>query len=139
MPPVIVHVDVSDINDIFEGMAQRVEAYPMALISEGLATAVDDLIQAEGDGQWAPLSPNTLRRRPRRKGGMLLQDYGLLADIQTREGGDWAEAWSPAPYAGFHITGTEWMPERDWTDIPMASVLEQFTEDILDDAVGGMN
>lgn len=135
MSMVRVDVDMSDVKAILGDLERRVCAFPMHLIAEGLSGAIEDEIYSEADGTWEPLSPATLKRRPRRIGGMLLQDRGLLANIQVAEGPDWAEAASPAPYAGFHITGTENMPARDWTDINMESVLEQFAEDVLEYAV----
>lgn len=131
----MVNVDLSDLNVVIGGIERRVDTFPMSLISEGLANAIDEHIQSEGEGEWDPLSPTTLALRPRRIGGMLLQDRGLLGNIQTTEGPDWAEAASPAPYAGFHITGTKHMVARDWTDIDLEMVLEQFAEEVLEYAV----
>ena len=132
---VIVDVDLSDIQTIFHGIERRVRTFPMSILAEGLSNAIEEEIESEGQGSWERLSPNTLKRRPRRVGGKLLQDRGLLANIQSAEGPDWAEAASPAPYAGFHVTGTKWMPPRDWTDVNMDSVLEQFVEEVLEYAV----
>ena len=88
---------------------------------------------ASGSGSSCPIAlpPGNLQHQC----GKLLQDRGLLANIQSAEGPDWAEAASPAPYAGFHVTGTKWMPPRDWTDVNMDSVLEQFVEEVLEYAV----
>ena len=131
----ITRIDVSDVIRLLEDIGHEVETYPMELIAEGLVGAVDDVIASEGGGEWEPLSPNTLKRRPRRIGGQLLQDRGLLANIQPAHGPDWAEAASPAPYGGFHITGTRFMPARDWTDIDLDTVMEAFLDQIMHEAV----
>jgi hypothetical protein len=135
MPQKIVHIDVSDVIRLLEDIGHEVETYPMDLIAAGLVGAVDDVITTEGSGSWEPLSPSTLRRRPRRAGGSLLQDRGFLADIMTAHGPDWAEAASLATYAGFHVTGTKHMPARDWTDIDLETVLDEFTDQIMEEAV----
>jgi hypothetical protein len=135
METVKVNVDVSEITDWLMQYDEAIASIPMPVIGELLAGAVEDTIQSEGFGGWEPLSPNTLKLRPRRIGGQLLQDRGLLADIQTRDGYNWAEAWSPAPYAGFHITGTEHMDARDWTDINWAELLNSVEEFVMDRVV----
>ena len=135
MSQVVVKVDMTDFVRELEDVAHDVETFPMELVAEGLVGAIDDQIDSEGRGEWKPLSPNTIRRRPRRRFGTLLQDRGLLANVQPTHGTDWAEVASPAPYAGFHITGTEFMPARDWTDIDLDDVMEGFTEQIMEAAL----
>jgi hypothetical protein len=135
MNRVIVNVDMTDVIRELEDIVHDVETYPMELIAEGLVGAIDDEIESEGKGQWEPLSPNTIKRRPKRRFGALLQDIGPLANIQPAHGPDWAEAASSAPYAGFHITGTEHMPKRDWTDIDLDYVMEGFIDEIMEQAV----
>jgi phage gpG-like protein len=135
MTDIVVRVDMSDVIHELEDMGHELETYPMELIAEGLVGAVDDLIQSEGNGEWQPLSPNTLKRRPRRIGGKLLQDRGFLANIQPSHGDNWAEARSPAPYAGFHITGTKHMDARDWTAVDLNDVMETFLDQVMEEAV----
>jgi phage gpG-like protein len=126
---------MSDVIRELNDMGHDIETFPMELLAEGLIGAVDDLINSEGNHEWEPLSPNTLKRRPRRRGGQLLLDRGLLANIQPAHGPDWAEAASPAPYAGWHITGTKYLPARDWTAIDLDAVMEGFLDQIMEDAV----
>ena len=135
--PAITRIDVTDVVRLLEDIGHDVETFPMDLIAAGLVGAVDDVIETEGSGSWEPLASSTLRRRPRRVGGSLLQDRGLLANIQPSHGPDWAQVESPAPYSGFHITGTKFMPARDWTDIDLETVMDEFIDQIMDEAVHG--
>lgn len=116
--------------------ARRLNGMPMDILAEGLITAVDDLIQNEGNGQWPDLAPSTLRRHPRRRGGSLLQDTGQLANIQQAAGSpgpDWVEVASPAPYAIYHVSqGTRRViPLRDFLDIDFATVLDDIAVDVM--------
>lgn len=128
-----VHFDMKDLQRVLGESIRHLKAIPMDVVAETLATAIDDEIQTEGRGRWADFSLATLKRHPKRSGGMLLQDTGLLANIQTREGNDWAEAISPAPYAGWHVTGTKNMPARNFLDIRLDQVLEEIAEFIVDE------
>jgi phage gpG-like protein len=126
----------------FEGNARAV---PMAVIGETFATAMDDLIQSEGDGNWDPFSPVTLRVHPRRRGGKLLQDTGLLANFQIGTGPNWIDILSPAPYARYQQEGTrrtrgmvysdDGIPARDFTDIDMDAALAESADLVLQELV----
>ena len=70
---------------------------------------------------WPPLAPSTLRRRPGKAGGPILQSTGALLRSLTAPGAaghvEQLEAQSLAigtslPYALFHQTGTRRMPAR---------------------------
>jgi phage gpG-like protein len=119
-----VTVDMKGMVRVLHGFSQRLQGLPMSVVGESISTSVLDYLQSEGNGSWEPLSPATLRRRPRRRGGQLLQDRGQLKAFQVWTGPDWVEVRSPAPYAGFHVTGTRNMPQRDFTDIDLGQSLE---------------
>lgn len=135
MEMVRTEFDMSGIDSVLNQMGKRVESFPMEILATGLEGAVDDVIQSEGFGEWMPLSQATIRINPKRKGGKLLQDTGQLGNMQPSFGADYAEVTSPAPYAGYHIEGTRWMPARDWTAVDMDTVLEEFTMMVLNGAV----
>lgn len=132
MGDVEIRVDFSDLNAVLAGYVRRSNNIDTSVISQILATAIDDVIQSQGaagtQGAWDEFSPTTLDIHPRRIGGMLLQDTGILANIQTSEGGFWGMAASPAEYAHWHVTGTGNMPERDF----LAVELEQVSDEIAD-------
>jgi phage gpG-like protein len=130
-----VEFDMQDLIDKLDYYKVKAESFPMSLISEGLVEAIDDEIQSEGQGTWDPFATSTLIRHPRRVGGTLLQDTGLLANIQADEGTDWAEAYSPAPYAKWHVGGTSKMPKRNFLDINLDDVLEQMAEVLVHEVV----
>lgn len=142
MPFADVHFDVTELERELRKLGQDVENIPLSIITEGLITAIDDEIQSEGQGQWPALSDVTLALHPKRIGGRLLQDLGELANLQATEGPDWVEVASPAPYASFHVTGTEQMnifqtyaphkmPARNFLDIDIERVLNEAAEAIL--------
>jgi len=130
-----VQFDMRDLEKALGEYTRKIKAVPMNVVAEMLATAIDDEIQSEGRGSWPGFSPNTIKRHPRRAGGSLLQDTGLLANIQKSEGNDWAQATSPAPYAGFHVTGTKNMPARNFLDLNMGEILEEIAAYIADEIV----
>jgi len=121
----------SDLEGRLLGYIRRENQLSMKVIAQGIITAVDDLIQNEGGGEWEGLSDATIARHPRRKGGSLLQDTGLLANVQaTGFGADWVEVESPAPYSFYHVEGTRHMPARNFLDIDLGLVLEQTADEI---------
>lgn len=132
-----ITIDTSEIERVFRSMGSRAARPPMNLVAEELKVAVDDVLQAQGaiggGKQWDGFRPSTLRRNPRRQGGMLLQRTGLLANFQTRHGTNFAEIRSPASYAGFHITGTRNMAQRDFFAIDWDKTLELMGNVVLDD------
>lgn len=117
------HMD--DIYRIVDDLQNQVNNLPLSAVGTLLQNAIDDLIESEGNGKWPKLAPSTLKRRPRRKGGRLLQDRGFLNKIQVETGRNWVSAGSPVDYAIYHVTGTRNMPQRDFLDIDM----DQFVED----------
>jgi len=118
-----VHIDTSELEKAIGQYSSRVKNFSMDIAGTALITATDDLIQSEGakgtDGPWDPFSPETLRRHPRRVGGKLLQDTGLLANIQTTQRGpESVTIASPAPYAGNHLD------TRDFFALKFGDVLD---------------
>ena len=131
-----------DVRFDTEALQARIRAYgtrdkniPMALVGEMISSAVDDVIQSEGlagtKGAWDPFLASTLQRHPRRIGGKLLQDTGVLANMQSRPRAREVKVESPAPYAGWHAEGTRAIPERDFLAIDFNKVLEDIAEVIL--------
>ena len=123
--------DTSELEAVIHKFDDRVRAIPMSLLAAPFVTAVDDEIQTEGRGQWPPFSPVTFKIHPHRQGGKLLQDKGILANIQvdTDESAGTAVIFSPASYAWKHAdgykSGNERIPQRDYLNIPMDSTTEQ--------------
>lgn len=125
-----VEMDMSDVLRELDrrGRVARNLDEVMPRLGEILKTHMDDYVQSEGDGNWPPFSAETLRRNPRRVGGMLLQDTGLLADFQVDAQSDSVEVFSPAPYAGHHVRS-----KRDPTAIDMASALAEMSLTLQDE------
>ena len=136
MAGVDVGIDVSQLVAQLEEFITDAKGFPMAIIGETFITAIDDLIQSEGNGQWEGFSESTLRRNPKRKGGELLQDTGLLANIQSETGPDYWQGESPAPYAKWHVNGTKHMPKRDFLDIDMEQTLDEVIIQFMEEVAG---
>jgi hypothetical protein len=135
--PADVQFVTTQLEAVLTGYVRRTKGVSMDSIAEALITAIDDRIQNEGDGEFPELLPSTLRRHPNRRGGQLLQDSGLLAQIQQSPGSpgpDWVEVRSPAPYAIYHVSPEprEIIPLRDFLDIDMPTVLDQIGVELLD-------
>ncbi len=135
MSTVDVTLDVVDLERVVDSVGWRVKDIPMSLLGEGMITAIDELIQSEGDGKWTPFAASTLLRHPRRAGGLLLQNTGLLANLQMETGPDWVEVESPAPYSYWHTVGTKRtkMPARDFLAVDMGAVLEELADLVADE------
>jgi hypothetical protein len=141
MALVDVIVDISDVISKLKKYGLRDRNVDMSIAAEALRSAMSDLIRSEGalgtEGLWRPLSPSTLRAHPNRIGGRLLQDTGLLANIQTRVSPRSAEAYSPAPYGGYHVTGTRKMPRRDFTAVRWGPLLDDIADSIMVEVIQG--
>lgn len=137
-----IYVDTSNLEKALDAIGRDATAADLDVLGEIVSTAVDDVIQSQGNGQWPWLSATTLKLHPKRRGGKLLQDRGHLANLQTSRGPGYVKVRSPAPYAGFHITGTKQkniyranaphtMPVRDFMDIDFESALDELADTIL--------
>lgn len=146
--PVNVKFDMGQLEALLGRYARNAKQVKNFLDIAGsdVATAIDDLIQSEGDGQWDPLSVVTEKLHPRRVGGKLLQGpTGQLANMQIEPGGNYVDIISPAPYGIYHHTGTEkvrgWvhsdkgMPARDFLAIDLGATLDKSGEAILAEIV----
>jgi phage gpG-like protein len=133
---VTVNVDMRKLQKALRDFDQRADAVNVeGIVAETVLTAMDDLMESNGNGQWPPFSEVTLRVHPRRVGGELLRDTGLLAAFQPSSGPGWAEVRSPAPYAEYHQKGTkktrglvysdDGIPKRDFTGIDMKATLDE--------------
>lgn len=137
-----VEVDVKEVEKILKRYTIRTSNLDMSIAALALETAISDVIDSEGrlsnrGRKWNKLKQSTLERRPRRIGGMLLQDTGLLKAIESRVE-DWAAfAFSPAPYAKFHVTGAKRtkMVKRDYTDVRWGPLLEDVADSLLMEVV----
>ena len=135
-----VYIDTSDLEKVIGGYISRQRNYPMGYLALAMQAEVEGVIKSEGkkgtQGRWQPMSPATVARR-RRGGGRgrprLLQDTGVLANGQTAHGQDWAEVWSPAKYAVFHMRGTIYMPRRDPFAIKWDKILQAASEDLSEE------
>ncbi len=112
-----VEVDVSGLVKAIEAVARKIDNFePIAAeVAEMLVAGVNDLVESEGDGAWAPMTADTLRLRRESQSSKLLQDTGhMVGGIVPSHDGTSASASSPAAYAGFHVQGTKHMPARDF-------------------------
>jgi phage gpG-like protein len=139
---VTVNVDMRKLQKVLRDFDQRTDAVNIeGIVAETVLTAMDDLMESDGNGQWPPFSEVTLRVHPKRVGGQLLRDTGQLAAFQPSSGPGWAQVRSPAPYAEYHQKGTtktrglvysdEGIPKRDFTAINMKATLDEACASIV--------
>lgn len=132
-----VEIDVSELNIVLDGIRLRSVNVDRGVLGQILLTAIDDVIQTQGAagaaGAWEPFSPNTHRKRGDMSEAKLLQDTGLLANMQLTEGSDYMEAHSPAEYATFHVNGTERLSVRDPFDVDQDKMLAEVEDIIMGD------
>jgi len=147
MSVVDVHFDMSELERAIGSIYDQIQDVALPIIGETISSAVDEVIQSEGAagfrGPWPPFSLTTFKIHPRRIGGKLLQDTGLLASIQIDTGPDWVEVASPAPYAAAQqegvaanpLPGCGPIPPRDFMAIYLEDVLEEAATSILEEAL----
>ena len=125
----VVHFDMSGLHRAIRRYETKTKNIPMDLLGTLMVNAADEMFETEGasgsDGVWEPMSPATVVRNPRRAGGQLLQAIGATANIQVDEvSGFSVTIASEADYSGFHISGTDAMPKRDFFAFQFAKVLD---------------
>jgi len=132
-----VDVDTSDLRRIFDELTNNAKNVPMGLVAMPFVSAVETEIQTEGQGQWKPFSETTLRMKPRRRGGKLLQDTGRLASIQVDDQNavGIAIVFSPADYAWKHSDGYKNIPQRDPFDIDLGTAMDKASMLIVQEIV----
>jgi phage gpG-like protein len=140
MPTFRVDFDTVEVRRELATLSVKASNVSMWRVGVVLSTAIDDLIQNQGEGgeqgKWPDFSPETLRRNPKRRGGMLLQDTGLLAQMQVDAKGHSVVVSSPAPYAHWHADGTRRMPRRDFLAIDLNESLKEIVDLITEQIVG---
>lgn len=121
----------TDLNKVLLGLQQQGQQIDRFLpaIGELLVGAVHDVFEAQGPG-WAELAESTKRRR-RGTSYMILQDTGLMANVEPRYGSTYAEVVSPASYGIYHAPDPQ---GRDWTDL--GPYLQPLLDDVAELLVG---
>lgn len=132
----VIELDVSDLIEDLQGYEDRLKNLPLDLYGMMMISKVDEMFQSEGasgtDGPWEPLSPSTIKRHPRRAGGMLLQDTGAMAASNfTSERGFDLTLYNTSGQSRWHLGGTEHMPKRDFFAINFAELLDEMGENAI--------
>ena len=133
---VTVNVDTRKLQKVLADFGARADAVNIeGIVAEHVLTAMDDLVDSDGNGSWPDFSPVTLKVHPRRVGGELLRDTGLLVAFQVSTPPGQAIVSSPAPYGEYHQLGTrktrgmvysdEGIPKRDFTAIDLKATLDE--------------
>lgn len=112
-----IRFDTKDVRNKLLRLGRRGKNFDNRLITALLLEFVEDNFDSEGSkgtaGKWSPLKASTIERHPNRSSGALLFNTGLLANFQSVTQDATSIVWSPAPYAKFHVTGTEHMAKRN--------------------------
>lgn len=124
----MVTVETAELKKIFQELQAKGKQSSryMPTIAEMLVAGVADVYDAEGPG-WQDLAESTKKAR-RGSSYKILRDTGLMSATEAGNGPDWAEAFSGAPYADFHVRGNANLPKRNPFD------LGPYLQDVLDDA-----
>jgi len=135
---VFVRVDADSLIARINSLDQNVSSLPMDLFGQLIVNEVDEAFQSQGAsterGRWEPFNPRTLKRHPRRIGGMLLQDTGATANVQVMEvTADSVTVRSVTKQSRWHIEGTEHMPRRDFFALRFDRLLEELGEMVLEE------
>lgn len=128
-----VEVDATDLVEFFDERMEIVKNLPMELYAQLFLTKVDEMFETQGaagtDGPWPALSEETLRRHPRRQGGMILQDTGATAaGVNASIEGENMQFYSATAYGRHHLGGTSKMPKRDFFAINYSAFLDEIGE-----------
>jgi hypothetical protein len=121
-------------------------------ITDAAAIGAEAIRQRFEDQDFAPLSANTRKKVGARGEGFILVDTGAMYDAATSllawnievSGTQAVAQYDPnfidgaAPYFRFHLTGTAFMPKRDFLALDVSTmesdidkVFERFVEDAL--------
>lgn len=141
MSEVDVDIDTRELRQALRRYEDKTRNLPMDLVGQMLVNAADEMFETEGaagsKGAWTPLAETTLKRHPRRRGGMILQDTGATAQVQVDEVSQFSVTIiSPTGYSGFHIDGTRYMPERDFYAFRFDKVLDDIGDEVLEEYGG---
>jgi phage gpG-like protein len=135
-----VTVDTSEVVDrLVEYRKRGGNLSPvMAVIAEDLVSAVSDMYDSEGQGQWPPHAESTIaKRRAGGVGAKLMQDSGNLAgSTEPNAGSNFAEATTGVEYIVYHLDGGDIIPQRN-PFLLGDEVLGAAVDDVLDYIVNG--
>lgn len=137
-----VQVDAHELVDVIRALEDRGRSVSelTPTLAEMLVSSVFDVFEAEGavggQARWADLAESTLRQRRGSGSVKILQDTAALVNsIEPGSSDTVAQAGSTSPYGGFHITGTRYMPKRDWLAIDFEALGSEISEFVLGELV----
>jgi hypothetical protein len=131
-----VHYDAHELVDVVRALELRGGNIGTLtpVIAEDLAERVlENFERSRGhqQGPFPPLAESTIRNRRASESVTMLQDTGLMANIQPFSDDTAAEAFSPAKYVVYHVSRREprrVIPLRDVFDIDFAAATEYAAE-----------
>jgi hypothetical protein len=131
-----VEIDATDMLEELSGYEDVLKNLPMEVYGMLLVSKVDEMFQSQGaagtDGAWDPLMASTLKRHPRRRGGMILQDTGATAaGVYAEQVGHTMQLMASTHQSRYLLGGTENMVKRDFFALNFAAVLEELGEMVV--------
>lgn len=109
--------DASELQKQFIRLGRRARDFDHSLITALLLEFVEEVFDTQGvggqDGKWDDFEPSTLKRHPKRSGGQLLLDTGILANFQSATAAQTSIVFTPANYGIRHVEGTKNMAKRN--------------------------
>ena len=139
-----VRVDMGNLDARLDDLAERISN--RRAVMEQVAVLLEFYVMENFENaaqKFAPLSDTTIDLRRASESPQILRDTGTLANsIFTSHGegdggfGGGGDAFAAAitldPIAKFHIYGTRRMPQRNFFDVPIDTILRQGADSALD-------
>jgi phage gpG-like protein len=132
--PKIEYSELQSAIRLFQERGNRTISELQPSMAAALAAEVEEVFETEGYGEWDPFwwqARGEPKPKGRRWGGepKLLQDTGnLVGSITPAWDDNTIEAYTNVRYAKFHVTGTKYMPARNFMAIDLAA----FEQDVAD-------
>lgn len=137
-----VSYDASELVDIVRQLEDRGQnlAHFTPSIAEELLAQVEEVFLEEGavrgGKKWEDLADSTKASRRGTEPYTILRDTAVLFNsLQPSSGPTEAAAGTDVPYSIFHTTGTDDMPQRDWTAIDFEGFTDSVAEMLLQDVL----
>jgi len=133
---VSVFFDMSDLYKEVRLMGEDAASIDLAFLRDDVMESIMIQFDTEGHGSWAPLSPNTLKKKKNPAAGTLVDTGAMKRSIFGEYSSDEVVISVGVPYAKYHMTGTKNMPKRNFSDINLEEIISYATGQIIQDITG---
>lgn len=131
--------DIFIMSDLYKEISligEEADSIDPKFLRDEIYDSIMDQFETDGEGRWEPLSPSTLKRKKNPAAGILVDTGAMRRSIFGEYSSDEVVIYVGVPYAKYHQTGTKHMPQRDFSDINLAEIIEFATNRIMQDITG---